>query len=694
MSLSNTVTLTQQDNIGFIEVYNAPVNALSQSVRAGILAGIEWANSRADIDAIVIGCKGSTFIAGADIKEFGQPPIAPSLPTVLSAIRNSKKPVTAALHGTVLGGGFELALSCHYRIAMIGTNVGLPEVKLGLIPGAGGTQLLPRYIGLENALSMITSGNMASTNTMPDLVDMQIDEGTLGLKNAEKPEHAPIVNRAAISFAAGTASDPFLPPQHRRVPPSIKDVSFDEWRSKLAKKAKGQFAPQRAIDAIEAATLRPFDEAIKLERRFFLACRDSEQSASMRYAFFAEKQSAAAYKPSTISSNISSISVIGAGTMGIGIAIAFIDAGFNVTLVDTTEEQCSLGLKKIREHYEKMHEKGRISIAEKQQALSLMSSTYDYGKLADIDLVVEAAFEKMSVKKMIFSSLDAVCKPSTIFATNTSYLDINDIASSTTRPELVIGMHFFSPANIMKLVEVVKAKSTSEDAVNAVMNIAKQLRKVPVCVGVGFGFVGNRMYAAYGREANMLLLEGASPEQIDSAMEAWGMAMGPLTVNDMSGIDIAYKARREYPPIYNDPAYFRAADVMVEHGRLGRKTGAGFYRYENGKRLADPTTLTLVAAEAQKLGIEARKISDEDIQKRLVLALVNEGANLLEKGIARNVEDIDAIWLNGYGFPRFRGGPMYYAKSVGTKLIIENISYFHLSENKPWWEPSAYLNKM
>ncbi|MDD1780407.1 3-hydroxyacyl-CoA dehydrogenase NAD-binding domain-containing protein [Enterovibrio sp. ZSDZ35] len=691
MLLSDTVNLVIENGVGVIWVNNPPVNALSHSVRAGILAGLEQANTNSDISAIVIGCDGNTFIAGADIKEFGEAPKEPHLPDVLHAIRNSAKPVTAALHGTVLGGGFELALSCHYRVAITGTKVGLPEVKLGLIPGASGTQLLPRYVGVETALSMITSGKMVSTASLPDLIDMQVDDDRAGQNNSPFPEHEHLVNHASIIFAKRTANDAFVPPDKRDISGSFDEDTFDSWRKKLAKKAKGQLAPQSAIDAIEAATQLPFNEALALERTLFVACRDSEQSRAMRYAFFAEKHAASGYAKSTCDVHIRSVAVIGAGTMGTGIAIAFANSGYSVTLVENSEEMCVSGLERIRHQYQKMHDQGRMSEAQKDQALSLISGTSDYGNLADIDLVVEAAFEKMSVKKMIFSSLDAVCKPSAIFATNTSYLDIDEIATSTTRPEQVIGMHFFSPANVMKLVEVVKARSTSEQAVSAVMQTAKRMGKVPVCVGVGFGFVGNRMYAAYGREANMLLLEGASPEQIDSAMESWGMAMGPLAVNDMSGIDIAYKARREYPPIYDDPAYFLAADTMVEHGRLGRKTGVGFYRYENGKKTNDPTAMALIAIEAERLGIEARKVSDEQIQNRLVLALVNEGANLLEKGIARNSEDIDTIWLNGYGFPRFRGGPMYYAKASGINNTIEGIKYLYRETNKNWWLPSEKL---
>ncbi|EOD79566.1 Enoyl-CoA hydratase [Grimontia indica] len=691
MLLSDTVSLLIEDGVGVIRVNNPPVNALSHSVRSGILAGLEQANANPDISAIVIGCDGNTFIAGADIKEFGQMPKTPHLPDVLHAIRNSVKPVTATLHGTVLGGGFELALSCHYRVAMIGTKVGLPEVNLGLIPGASGTQLLPRYVGVEKALSMITSGKMVSTDSLTDLIDMKVDDGKLGQASSPLPEHASLVNQAATLFSQRTANDVFVAPDKRDIPDFFEENIFESWRKKLAKKAKGQLAPQRAIDAIEAATKLPFDEALALERTLFLACRDSEQSSAMRYAFFAEKQAASGYAKSTSDDDIQSVAVIGAGTMGAGIAIAFANSGYSVTLVETNEDLCVLGLERIRHQYQKMYDQGRVSEAQKEHALSLISGTSDYGNLANIDLVVEAAFEKMSVKKIIFSSLDAVCKPSTIFATNTSYLDIDEIATSTTRPKQVIGMHFFSPANVMKLVEVVKTRSTSEQAVSAVMKTAKRLGKVPVCVGVGFGFVGNRMYAAYGREANMLLLEGASPEQIDSAMESWGMAMGPLAVNDMSGIDIAYKARREYPPIYDDPAYFLAADTMVEHGRLGRKTGVGFYRYENGKKTNDPTTMALIAIEAERLGIEARRISDEEIQNRLVLALVNEGANLLEKGIARNSEDIDTIWLNGYGFPRFRGGPMYYAKAAGISNTIESINYLYRETNKAWWQPSEKL---
>ncbi|UAA37443.1 enoyl-CoA hydratase/isomerase family protein [Paraneptunicella aestuarii] len=685
MALS-PVSIEISANLAVITVDNPPVNALSQAVRQGIVDCITSANNDDNVKAIILTCSGSTFIAGADISEFGKPPLEPHLPDVLKVIYTSPKPVIAAMFGTVLGGGFETALACHYRIAKTGTKVGLPEVTLGLIPGAGGTQMLPRAAGVETALDMITSGKprnveqLKDTGLLADIVtDKLLDAAKILANNVRR---AGQINQAIPDKPV---------PQVDNL-----DGLLDNYRKQVAKRARGQQAPQLAIDSIENACRLSFEEGMKKEREYFLQCRASEQSAALRHAFFAEK-AAAKYRPEAkvCAYDIDSVAVIGAGTMGSGIAMCFADAGIPVVLLEASADRLEFGLTALKGKYQQMLDKKRISEAQMQKSLGLVKGSCDYQDLATVDLVVEAAFESMEVKKDIFTKLDAICKPQAILASNTSYLNIDEIAAMTNRPENVIGMHFFSPANVMKLLEVVRGEKSSESAILTAMNLGKQIRKIPVLVGMCYGFVGNRMYAAYGREANMLLIEGASPEQVDNAMVDWGMAMGPLAVNDMSGIDIAYKARKENPDLPKDPLYFRAANMMVESGRLGQKTQAGFYLYdENGKRQNDDVVLEMFTLEAHEQGITRRAIDAEEIQHRLILALVNEGAKILEEGIATQASDIDAIWLNGYGFPRHKGGPMFFAHSFGINRVVELLERFYQESGKEWWKPADSLVEM
>lgn len=685
MALS-PVSIEISANLAVITVDNPPVNALSQAVRQGIVDCITCANNDDNVKAIILTCSGNTFIAGADISEFGKPPLEPHLPDVLKTIYTSPKPVIAAIFGTVLGGGFETALACHYRIAKTGTKVGLPEVTLGLIPGAGGTQMLPRAAGVETALDMITSGKprnveqLKDTGLLSDIVtDNLLDAAKILANNVRR---AGQINQAIPDKSV----------------PQVDDLEglLDNYRKQVAKRARGQQAPQLAIDSIENACRLSFEEGMKKEREYFLQCRASEQSAALRHAFFAEK-AAAKYSPSSNVSayDIDSVAVIGAGTMGSGIAMCFADAGFQVILLEASADRLEFGLTALKGKYQEMLSKKRINEAQMQKSLRNIKGSCDYQDLATVDLVVEAAFESMEVKKDIFTKLDVICKPQAILASNTSYLNIDEIAAMTHRPENVIGMHFFSPANVMKLLEVVRGEKSSETAILTAMNLGKQIRKIPVLVGMCYGFVGNRMYAAYGREANMLLIEGASPEQIDNAMVDWGMAMGPLAVNDMSGIDIAYKARKENPDLPKDPLYFRAANMMVESGRLGQKTQAGFYLYdENGKRQNDDVVLEMFTLEAHEQGITRRAIDAEEIQHRLILALVNEGAKILEEGIATRASDIDTIWLNGYGFPRYKGGPMFFAHSFGIDRVVELLERFYQESGKDWWKPANSLVEM
>ena len=648
------VTLAVEGSIAVIQIDNPPVNALSQAVRQGLVECITAANADSSAEAIVIACSGKTFVAGADISEFGKPPLEPHLPDVLNAIERSAKPVIAALHGTVLGGGFELALSCHYRIALSGTKCGLPEVTLGLIPGAGGTQRLPRLCGVEKALEIITSGKPVAVETLLEFaaVDGIVEQNLL---------------ERAIQFGHQIKDKPFTVTSQRPLPAMTDPKIFARWRNKLARRARGQLAPQNAIQCIENATVEPFVAALKRERELFIECRNSPQSAAMRYAFFAERQVAkvGSLKADIKPLPIEKVAVIGAGTMGCGIAMCFASAGIEVCLLELNAENLQRGLDLIADRYAQAVATNRIDAATREQCLARIQGTCLYQDLSEVDLVIEAAFENLQVKKEIFAELDRVCKPSAILASNTSYLDINAIADATIRPEKVLGMHFFSPAHIMKLLEVVRADKTADQTLLTAMRLGKKIGKIAVAVGVCYGFVGNRMYSAYGAAANQLLLEGATPEQVDKAMEAWGMAMGPFAVADLSGIDIGYKARRENPSRALGPGFFRPADLLVEHNRLGQKTGAGFYRYVDGKRQSDPDVVELIIQEAQGLGIPQRKIRATEIQRRLVSSLINEGKKILAAGIAQRAADIDVIWLNGYGFPRYRGGPMYFADKVG-----------------------------
>ena len=650
------VTIAIEGSIALIKIDNPPVNALSQAVRQGLMECVATVNSDSNIEAIVIACNGRTFVAGADISEFGKPPLEPHLPDVLNAIEKSTKPVIAALHGTVLGGGFELALSCHYRLALAGTKFGLPEVTLGLIPGAGGTQRLPRLCGIEKALEIITSGKSVVVEELLEfgVVESVVDGDLLG----HAIEHG-------TQFSSQIDHKTIVPTSQIPAPAVTNPQLFDQWRAKLARRARGQLAPQNAIQAIENITHYSFPEALTKERELFVECRNSSQSAAMRHAFFAERQVAKldSLKIETQPLPIAKVAVIGAGTMGCGIAICFASAGIPVRLLELKAENLQRGLNLIAERYAQSVDSKRIDSQTRDQCLELIQGTCLYEDLADVDLVVEAAFENLQVKREIFVQLDQVCKPSAILASNTSYLDINAIAEATARPEKVLGMHFFSPAHIMKLLEVVRAHKTDDQTLLTAMKLSKRIGKIAVPVGVCYGFVGNRMYSAYGAAANQLLLEGATPEQVDQAMEDWGMAMGPFAVADLSGIDIGYKARRENPNRPSDPSFFRPADLLVEQGRLGQKTEAGFYAYVEGKKQPDPEVVQLIVEEARRLKIPQGIISAEDIQRRLISALIKEGEKVLGQGIAVHAADIDVIWLNGYGFPRYRGGPMYFADS-------------------------------
>ena len=652
--MNQAVSLNNQGPIAIITIDNAPVNALSQAVRSGLLECVDAATTDPNTQAIVLVCAGRTFIAGADISEFGKPPLQPYLPDVLEALDNCPKPIIAAMHGTALGGGLETALACRYRIAVDGARIGLPEVNLGLIPGAGGTQRLPRIAGLDSALDMITSGRHVGAS---EALKMGVIDQLCGDQD--------LLN-TAVEFAeqilAKGDSRPRISETKLADSPENREI-LAAWETRVNNKARGQQSPLAAVASIGNALKLPFAEGLKKEREIFMDCMASPQSKALRHIFFAER--AAAKLPESVPytpTEIHTVAVIGGGTMGRGIAMCFANSNIPVKVIETDQQKLDQALRAIETTYTRMVASGRISEDQQQQRLAQISGSYDHASLAQIDLVIEAAFENLEVKQSIFSSLDKHCRPEAILATNTSYLDIEAIASAVRDPSRVVGMHFFSPAHIMKLLEVVRTSKTSATAISTMMKLGKTLGKRTVLVGNDFGFAANRMYSAYGREGQQILLEGVTPAQLDQAMENWGMAMGPTAVLDLSGIDIGYNARQQNPRPPADPCYFRPANLLAERGYLGRKTGRGFYRYdpETGQASEDPEIIDLIRAEAIQLGVEQNPPSEKEIQDRMIRAIAMEGTAILKEGLAIRSSDLDIIWVNGYGFPRWLGGPMHY----------------------------------
>lgn len=678
ISTSNIVAISLNQNIGIISINYPPVNALSQVVRQGLMDGIETLETDSQVKAIIIRCEQRTFIAGADIKEFGKPPLQPHLPDVVNRIEACTKPVIASMFGTTLGGGFEVALACHYRVAVASAKVGLPEVNLGLIPGAGGTQRLPRIVGCNKALEMITSGKHYSVQAFKDypLFDAIFDQDES-------------LDQLSIKFAEQLIENS----ESARPKPAKMIDDVEDWDSQLSsisKKARGKDAPVVAAELIKQTRDVSVIEGMKIERSEFVKLRDSEQSAALRYAFAVER-TAAKTNFSAQPLEVKQVGIIGGGTMGSGIATAFLDSGFEVILIEQNAEALDAGVARIEKNFASNVKRGRLTAEAAEAKLSSLQASTDYHSLSHSDMVIEAVFEKMSVKKEIFSKLSSVCKDDCILATNTSYLDINDIATSVERPEQVIGMHFFSPANIMKLLEVVQAEQSSEQALVTAMSVAKKLKKISVLVGVCFGFAGNRMYTRYGREVQQMLLEGASVVQVDKALTTWGMAMGPLAVADMSGIDIGVNARNSQPFPEHDPGYFKPSVLMFEQNRFGRKTGAGYYRYdENNKSSEDQAVTDAIKSEAEKLNIEQRIFTNDQIVERCLLALISEGAQLLQDGIVQRLSDIDVIWLHGYGFPRHKGGPMFQAKQLGKSVVESKLAALRAQESDAIW-PSVSL---
>lgn len=687
--MSELVRLQRRDEIALIIADNPPVNALGQALRQGLLQAFQAAEADSRVRAVVLVCEGSTFFAGADIKEFGKPPVAPSLPEVIDVIEGCSKPSVAVIHGTALGGGLEVALGCHYRIARTDARVGLPEVKLGLLPGAGGTQRLPRLAGVAKALEMILGGAPVEAGEACEyhIVD-ELFEGDLvdaGLAYARRLlQEGRGVRRSGEQTRGleGTDNAALIAARHAEV----------------VKRSPGLFSPLRCIAAVEAATRLPLAEGLERERELFLECLNSPQRAALVHAFFAERQAVkiADLPVDTRPREIRTAAVIGGGTMGVGIALCFANAGVPVKLLEVGEEALQRALQRARDTYATSVKRGSLSEAAMDQRLALIEGITDYAALADVDLVVEAVFEDMAVKQQVFERLDAVCKPGAILASNTSSLDLNAIAAFTRRPEDVVGLHFFSPANVMRLLEVVRGARTSPEVLASAMAIGRKLKKVAVVVGVCDGFVGNRMLFQYGREAEFLLEEGATPQQVDAALRNFGMAMGPFAVRDLAGLDIGQAIRKRQRAIL--PAHLEfpsVADRLCAAGMLGQKTGIGYYRYEPGNRtpLVNPELASMLAAASREKGIERRELEERYIVERTIYSLVNEGAKILEEGIAQRSSDIDLIYLNGYGFPAWRGGPMFYADSVGLDKVLATIRELHARCGE-WWKPAPLLEKL
>ena len=685
--MSSVVSYEVINNVGVIKVNNPPVNALSHAVREGIQNAVQTAQ-KDDSEAIVLICEGRTFIAGADITEFGKPPMEPSLPAMLTVLENSSKLVIAAIHGTALGGGFETALACNYRCAVPSAKVGLPEVKLGLLPGAGGTQRVPRIAGVKAALEMITSGNPVAAAQASDMG--LIDEVLAGQD----------LQAEAIAYARELVESGAL---HNRIrditidPASIEPGFFDNYRKQVAKRARGQIAQDRIVSCVEAAVNLPMDEGLEVERKLFTELVTSPQSKAMRHAFFAEREASKikGLPKDTPIRDIKKVAIIGSGTMGGGIAMCFANVGIPVQLVELNQEALDRGLGIIQKNYSITVKKGKMSEADMTKRLALITGTTSYDDIKDVDLVIEAVFENPDIKKEVFTKLDATVKQGAILATNTSYQDVNMIAEATKRPQDVVGMHFFSPANVMKLLEVVRGDKTADDVLATVMKLGKTIGKVCALSRVCYGFIGNRMLTGYGRQAHMLLLDGATPTQVDSVAEKFGMAMGPLAVGDLAGLDIGYKARQALSD-KPDPRTCVIADALVESGRLGQKSGAGYYKYDPATRArqADPEVEQLIKDKAKELGITQRDISEEEIVDRLFFPLINEGALILEEGIAQRPGDIDIVYLYGYGFPVAKGGPMFYADQVGLKKVYDRICEFRDTLGADFWQPAPLLEKL
>jgi 3-hydroxyacyl-CoA dehydrogenase len=688
------VRVEQVGSVAVIVLDHPPVNALSHAVRQALLVAIESLDLDAAVSAIVVHGAGRNFIAGADVREFDRAAHAPLLVDILNRVEACGKPVVAALHGATLGGGAETALACHYRCAASELQFGFPEVNLGLIPGAGGTVRLPRVVGVPVALELMIRGEPidAARAVSLGLVDHLLETRAVNGQNEDDA-----IKAAAVAYAHTLAGGSV---GTRRISgwavPNRTTATrewFREFRTGLPAAKRGSAAAERIVQCVEVAVVQPFTGALAYTRELFEQCRVSADSRALRYLFLAER---AAGGVPTNCRVVKDVGVIGAGTMGSGIALSFAQAGFPVVLIDANQEALKAGMARIHAVMDGAVKKGRSSAQEAQAVKARVRGAADLGILASVDLVVEAVFENLTVKQSLFSQLARVCKPGAILATNTSTLDIDAIAGATGRAQDVLGMHFFSPAHVMRLIEVVRGRDTSAMALATALRVAKRAGKIGVAVGNCFGFVGNRMLYAYGREKELMLLEGATPAQIDGALETFGMAMGPNAVGDLAGLDIGAAARRAWHDRPDDPRYYRVSDVLVEHGWLGQKTGRGFYRYDPGNRQREenPEVSAVIRSEAERLGVAPREVSPEEIVERCIYALINEGARLLEEGIASRASDIDVIWCNGYGFPRARGGPMHYADRLGLGQVLTVITRLRREHGDRYWTAAPLLERL
>ncbi|WP_369061056.1 3-hydroxyacyl-CoA dehydrogenase NAD-binding domain-containing protein [Caulobacter sp. 73W] len=681
MAAINEVTdLTNEGDVAVVTLNSPPVNALSAKVREGLDKAFEAADADASVKAIVLICEGKTFIAGADISEFGKAMTGPSLQEVQGRIENASKPVVAAIHGTVLGGGLEVALVAHYRVAVPSAKAGLPEVNLGLLPGAGGTQRLPRIVGVEKALEMVTSGQHVPAKAahamglFDELIDGDLRAGAIAFASKIVAEGRPLKKVRDLNDKIEAAKG--------------KPEIFADFRKANARKFRGFLAPEYNIQTIEAAVNEPFEQGLKTERKLFMELMTGPQSAAQRYVFFAERQANKIpdVPEDTETLPIKKVGVIGAGTMGGGISMNFLNAGIPVTIIEAKQENLDRGVGIIRKNYENTAKKGRLKPEDVETRMGLLTPSMNLEDLADCDLIIEAVFELMEIKKDVFGKLDKIAKPGAILASNTSYLDVDAIAAATSRPESVIGLHFFSPANVMRLLEIVRGEKTAKPVIATAMKLSKVIGKVGVLVGNCFGFVGNRMLAQRQREAQKLILEGAMPWDVDRVLYDFGLPMGPFAMSDLAGLDIGW-----------DPAKTSSStvrEVLCEMDRRGQKTGAGFYDYDEN-RIAKPSPVTeqVIRDFAAKKGVNQRDISDQEILERTLYPMVNEGAKILEEGKAIRASDIDIVWINGYGWPVYRGGPMHWADSIGLDKILARMKQFQ-NEMGDDFKPSALLEKL
>ncbi len=689
----NEHTMTQsrfekRGAIGILWVSNPPVNAISVTVRTALIEGMAQLNADPGLQAGVLICEGRTFMAGADIAEFGKAPLSPTLRDALDAIEESAKPIVAAIHGTAFGGGLETALACHYRIAVASAKVGLPEVKLGLLPGAGGTQRLPRLIGVEAALGIIVSGDpvparqAAQMGILDRIIDGDLTEGAIAYALELIATQAPQRRIRDLTLDAA------------RLAPGY----FDAARRSIAKEKKNLLSPQRIVDALEAAATLPFDAGMQRERELFLQCMASSQAKALQHVFFAERKTASVpdIDKQVKKRDIERVAVIGAGTMGGGIAMNFLNVDIPVTLLEVNQGALDRGVGAIRKNYESTAAKGRLTLEQVERRMALLNPTVSYEDLRDADLIIEAVFETMAVKRDVFTRLDPLAKPGAILASNTSYLSVDEIAATTSRPADVLGMHFFSPANVMKLLEIVRGEKTSPDALATVIDLAKRINKVGVVCRNRDGFIGNRMLSAYRDQALRMVLEGALPEQVDAALRDFGMPMGVFQMSDLAGLDIGYKSRRDRDPTTFDGRLYGTADKLVELGRLGQKTSAGFYDYAPGDRTPRPSALVtglLIQASAQH-GMTRRQFTAQEVVERCFLALMNVGCEVLREGVAARAGDIDIVYIQGYGFPAYRGGPMFWAEhEIGLPAALDKLRQFTADQNSPFMKVSPLLEQ-